>query len=334
MSELSNKYPVVKVPADFINDNYINASVSVPDKIDYPVRSFDNDLFDKYETIIGMSAAIGAIGLIYSFISIKYNDTFKDFVIWSTYSVIWVFIIVQVSSTNKLNKRNFESEYKKLKDKYSENEKKRSSAENLNSKIDRILSSTMSGDKKRLEVLGLKEQYFKIEKTRSTFNKKGLLEDFFLARLKSHFTNVNIETHVQILGYTPDFILSVPDLRITLIIEIDEPYSFSDLEPIHIDDSLRDAEFISNNIGVLRFTEKQIHISSLNCILCIESVIEIMKGKSNSYNTFGLKENGWTRSQSLKWIEEGYREAYLGIQKKKKRNDADNYLLDELGIEY
>ncbi len=173
-----------------------------------------------------------------------------------------------------------------------------------------------------------------IEKSTSIFNKKGFLEDFFLKRLKSYFSNIIIETDIEILGYTPDYVLSIPDLLINLIVEIDEPYSFSDLEPTHLDDNYRDATFLSNNIGVVRFTERQIHQNSSACILCIESVIEIMKGKTNKYNTYGLSENGWTKSQSLKWIEEGYRENYLGIKKREKGNDNRHYLYDELDLPF
>ncbi len=153
-NELLNKYPVIKIPTDFILDNYKYTYVSLPDKIAYPQHEFKNNLFEKYESIISISGSIGFIGLIYSFISLYYNDTSKHLIIWSTYGLIWTFIIIQVSNANKINKRKFEIECKRQWDTYRENELIRTSGENINSSIIKINSSTLSEDKKGLKYYG------------------------------------------------------------------------------------------------------------------------------------------------------------------------------------
>lgn len=130
--------------------------------------------------------------------------------------------------------------------------------------------------------------------------KVGKNELYFFSILKNKFgdkilRNSAIRVSTKGKTYIPDIIYADTENNIYIDIEIDEPYSYAEKEPIHYleelyisefnraysastnishTDEKRDSFFLENNWIVIRFSEFQIVKNSSECIKTIELVVE------------------------------------------------------------
>ena len=121
----------------------------------------------------------------------------------------------------------------------------------------------------------------------------------------------------------PDIVFS--NGSITVDIEVDEPYTYNKLEPIHYFDTIkqkhfdtdRDDFFNENYWTVVRFTERQVYQNPLGCCKTIAETIYRTTGN----NTFLLKlsdakpvetENYWTIAEAKELAKKNYRNTYNG----------------------
>ena len=65
---------------------------------------------------------------------------------------------------------------------------------------------------------------------------------------------------------------------------------------------------------VIRFTEKQVHLSCDGCIRTLRDIVDSMRGCALPASPIIEKEHRWDRAQAVQWEREMYREKYLGIQ--------------------
>lgn len=128
------------------------------------------------------------------------------------------------------------------------------------------------------------------------FATKGNSEAYFYRELQNIFGNkvlvdVTIPNQPWTLPFLPDITYS--DGNIQIDIEIDEPYAYKTLEPIHyfdfdknvhVDDE-RDTFFLQNRWTVVRFTEKQVYQNALGCCKVIADLVFKVTGD----NTFVQK---------------------------------------------
>ena len=117
----------------------------------------------------------------------------------------------------------------------------------------------------------------------------GYKEPDFFAELKARLTGISIsdDMHLRIPGrlapYEPDFVLYDESINLYIDVEIDEPYDGFSRLPIHISegkDTIRDVFFKESGWVVVRFTEKQVHLSSEQCIRTLENIIATMRGEA------------------------------------------------------
>lgn len=114
-------------------------------------------------------------------------------------------------------------------------------------------------------------------------------------------------------SYKPDIVVIDKISNLHLDIEIDEPYDYSNYEPIHYlegGDDHRDYFFYSRNWVVIRFTEKQICTSPEDCYLLIKSVIDSIVNINTHKNSL-TKEKRWTKQEAFKMAKSKYRNTYL-----------------------
>ncbi|MBP5398230.1 MAG: hypothetical protein J6Y32_06380 [Bacteroidales bacterium] len=152
---------------------------------------------------------------------------------------------------------------------------------------------------------------------------RGYKEPEFLAELKASLTGISISDnfHMRIPGreapYEPDIVLYDEDINLYIDVEIDEPYDGYNRLVTHIiegSDSRRDIFFMESGWVVVRFSEKQVHLSSEQCIKLLKNIIAAMRGENPATSPLLEKEPRWNRKQALEWERELYREKYLGIQ--------------------
>lgn len=152
---------------------------------------------------------------------------------------------------------------------------------------------------------------------------RGYKEPEFLAELQASLSGICIsdDFHMKIPGryapYEPDIVLYDEDLNLYIDVEIDEPYDGYNRLVTHIiegSDSVRDIFFKESGWVVVRFSEKQVHFSSGQCIRLLENIIDVMRGLAHPTSTLIEKEPRWNRKQAIEWEKDLYREKYLGIQ--------------------
>lgn len=75
--------------------------------------------------------------------------------------------------------------------------------------------------------------------------------------------------------------------------------------------------FLSNIIGVsYALSERQIIASPDDCIKTIQSVITALENGHCNWTTYIEKDDVWEKETAIKMEQEGFREKYLGIEKK------------------
>ena len=152
---------------------------------------------------------------------------------------------------------------------------------------------------------------------------RGYKEPEFLSQLQASLTGISISDnfHLRIPGryapYEPDVVLYDEETNLYIDVEIDEPYDGYNRQVTHIiegSDAIRDIFFKESGWVVVRFTEKQVHFSSKECIRLLENIIAVMRGEALPTPTLIEKEPRWNRKQAREWEKELYREKYLGLQ--------------------
>ena len=152
---------------------------------------------------------------------------------------------------------------------------------------------------------------------------RGYKEPEFLAQLHASLTGICISDnfHLRIPGryapYEPDIVLFDEEINLYIDVEIDEPYDGYNRLVTHItegSDAIRDVFFKESGWVVVRFSEKQVHFYSGECIRMLENIIAVMRGEALPTSTLIEKEPRWDRRQAIEWEKELYREKYLGIQ--------------------
>ena len=154
-------------------------------------------------------------------------------------------------------------------------------------------------------------------------NVRGYKELDFLAEIGREFTDISVsdDLHLKIPGryapYEPDIVLYDESINLYIDVEIDEPYDGYSRLVTHIlegRDTVRDIFFKESGWVVVRFTEKQVHLSCPQCIRTLRNIVDTMRGQAKPSFTIIEKEPRWNRRQAILWEKELYREKYLGIQ--------------------
>ena len=152
---------------------------------------------------------------------------------------------------------------------------------------------------------------------------RGYKEADFLNALSNEFSDISVSDncHLSIPGryspYEPDFVLYDDKLNMYIDVEIDEPYDGYSRLVTHIiegSDSVRDVFFKESGWVVVRFTEKQVHLHTAQCIQTLRNIIDSMRGKVRPCPPAVEEEKRWSRRQAIEWERDLYREKYLGIQ--------------------
>lgn len=155
--------------------------------------------------------------------------------------------------------------------------------------------------------------------------RKGFREDEFKKYLVKYFGN-SIFTEIQVKQpysdrpYEPDFAYIDHQLGLHIDIEIDEPYAYKSLEPIHYRDFYydndRDNVFNSKGWVVIRFSEEQVVRQPHECCKVIAQVIHYLTNQLFFLNKFNFIGNltsvaQWTEAEAEDMAREQYRDTYL-----------------------
>lgn len=145
--------------------------------------------------------------------------------------------------------------------------------------------------------------------------KQGRYEESFYYALKAHFGG-KIHTNLELRlpsgsGYIPDIAYIDGTTGLCIDIEIDEPYSLPEKQPIHCigDDNYRNEYFNSKGWFVIRFAEEQVAQQPEACCNYIRAIIEhIYDGKpiNSSVNIV----NQWTYWDAKEMADKNYRDSY------------------------
>lgn len=172
----------------------------------------------------------------------------------------------------------------------------------------------------------------------------GYKEQEFYEAIKKEFPDISVSNnfHVKVPGrcspYEPDIVLYDENLNLYIDVEIDEPYDgYSRLTTHTIEgrDAIRDLFFKESGWVVIRFTEKQVHLSQELCLNTIRNILDALRGHKLQ-NLLSLEtESRWTRNQAVSWEKELYREKYLGVTffQKQRRTQKVQCVDGEEGID-
>lgn len=164
-------------------------------------------------------------------------------------------------------------------------------------------------------------------------NQKGYKENDFYNQLKQHITDIEITNNVHMVipnfnkPYEPDIVLFDKNLNLYIDIEIDEPYDGYYRYPTHFinpedeikQDNIRDLFFTESGWIVIRFTEKQVHCQTYECIDYVRNVLNSIYNRNFVTDTNCSRENQWDYNQCIQWQKIYYRENYLGIERFQKQ---------------
>ena len=163
---------------------------------------------------------------------------------------------------------------------------------------------------------------------RGTIVRRGFKEQSFEDNLKRKINSkvhvlgdVNILPQNGVRPYEPDIALvySENGLNVRIDIEIDEPYAAITNKPTHYigcGDEFRDMNL--NDLGwiVIRFSEKQVHQQTMQCIRCIARIIKSINQSfeiSSEIENAGIlrPDKRWTMLDAQKMANDKVREGYL-----------------------
>lgn len=173
-------------------------------------------------------------------------------------------------------------------------------------------------------------------------NQKGYKENDFFNQLKKHISDIEMSNNVHMLipnfnkPYEPDIVLFDKNLNLYIDIEIDEPYDGYYRYPTHFinpedeikQDNIRDLFFTESGWIVIRFTEKQVHCQTYECIDYVINVLNALYNRNFLTQTTCIRENQWDYNQCIQWQKIYYREKYLGIERFQKQCSYKEILID------
>jgi hypothetical protein len=132
--------------------------------------------------------------------------------------------------------------------------------------------------------------------------KRGKTELEFLHELYQVFGNqIHVDVALDSFNYYPDFVYCCPVTGLHIDIEIDEPYSFLDREPIHYkgcDDPKRNNYFLSENWCVIRFAEEQIIKQPKECVQLVQIFVDSLKNKRMTFLHYVYEVPKWTYEEA------------------------------------
>ncbi|PXY40307.1 hypothetical protein DMB65_13330 [Flavobacterium cheongpyeongense] len=143
-------------------------------------------------------------------------------------------------------------------------------------------------------------------------NSKGILES--LTYLNKYFTHKPTSR-----PYVSDFAYVNDEIGLVLLIEIDEPYTIQNKEPIHLNDNDRNSFFLELNWIIIRFSEEQILMyPNESCNFISELILEFEEpsGRLGLPNSLPFIER-WNDFNIHRLINSNYRENYLKTNKNK-----------------
>ena len=172
-------------------------------------------------------------------------------------------------------------------------------------------------------------------------NQKGYKEDDFYNDIQKQISDLEISNNVHLVipnyskPYEPDIVLFDKKLNLYINIEIDEPYDGYYRYPTHNysaetlfkQDNIRDLFFTESGWIVIRFTEKQVHKQSKECIDHIQNVINSIYSKEFNKIPKCEIEKQWNENQSIQWQLNYFREKYLEIPSFYKRANLKEVLV-------
>lgn len=158
-------------------------------------------------------------------------------------------------------------------------------------------------------------------------NQRGYKEKSFTNDLRLHITDLEVADDVHMVipnfkrPYEPDIVLFDKSRNLYIDIEIDESFDGFYRYPTHCikyeqpfkQDDIRDLFFVESGWIVIRFTERQVHLESRECISHIRNVINSLSVQEFDKTVKCEIENQWDENQSIQWQKSHYREKYLEI---------------------
>lgn len=341
----NNYYPIVLLPLKIkdalllgIDDNIILSKIelkkpqlrtivkpSFPSKI-YYVHTKEKKLrfdFVSFSMFVIILILIGAIAL---------KSIFYLFWIFPLLIATHIFmgdrLIYFEDIHNQILKTKDEKEYNDLYSKY---------LENLNLYNSNIIKNKEEFERELLEFkkqitikkkeisLGIFLEYLKPEIKSSRINNskvRGKQELNFLQVLLDSFPNMIFMDKAPLNKFGspiffPDFTFVCEKTNLHFDIEIDEPYSMENKMPIHYTqinnhiDENRNNYFLEINWVVIRFSEKQIVQSPLQCIETISSIYDAIINSKNTYKCFVDIDKAWTYEEALVKANNNERSRYI-----------------------
>lgn len=164
-------------------------------------------------------------------------------------------------------------------------------------------------------------------------NQKGFKEDDFYNQIKIQIPHIETTNNVHMVipnfnkPYEPDIVLYDKKLNLYIDIEIDEPYDGYFRYPTHYvhpeeevkKDNIRDLFFNESGWIVIRFTEKQVHCQTNECIDYVKNILNSIYNTQFDTSVKCEKENQWDYNHCIQWQKIYYREKYLGIERFQKQ---------------
>lgn len=157
----------------------------------------------------------------------------------------------------------------------------------------------------------------------NTDYKEGVSHVYFKEYLKRHFGNDIVEStsinssfydRENYNLYITDFTYIDKYTHLKIDIEIDEPYTFENKKPIHLNDSARNDFFLKNNWVVVRFAEEQV-INHPN--ECCDLINRIITSFYDDYSWLkSMKSNipevlEWNFESASTLVKNNHRDSYL-----------------------
>lgn len=159
-------------------------------------------------------------------------------------------------------------------------------------------------------------------------NQRGYKEKEFTDQLKFRLVGLEVSDNVHLViphfgrPYEPDIVLIDKSRNLYIDVEIDEPYDgfyrypthSIKFEQVYKKDDIRDLFFVESGWIVIRFTEKQVHLQSRECIDHIANVVDSLSLQQSLNKAADCEiERQWDDNQCIQWQKVNYREKYLGI---------------------
>ena len=290
-----NTYPKVALPTFYktIKDRTFNfkdfyPNFNIPNLPEKPTKEIDylKEFFGLLVLIVGvgfiLSVPFGIIGsIIYSSF---FSDSMKEPQFWKQNGGFAVILILILIIAITLHYYGFKKERKLIDIKLEIYDK------------DVILRNTQLEKKKELELNIITNNLAFVEKKKNLINKlnslklniikdstilndneikKGVSEEFFY-KILNKYSNYKVYKSLKYGFYFPDIVIVKDNL--IAVLEIDEPYSFENKEPIHYDDmdENRDMFFVDNGFLVIRFAENQILSEPLKCVKILDDIYDMV----------------------------------------------------------